>query len=295
MNLPKVSINLCCYNSDWELVIINDGSSDSTQSIIKEYMDQGYPIAYHYQENKGLGYSRNVALSLSRGDYIAFIDHDDMWVPEKLARQVVALDTWPGIDLSYSNFFVLNDHGQSVCLKKRQPEGSIFGDLLRHYHMAVMTVVVRRKALSDLGILFNSDYHLSEEFELFMRLLYRSQASYIHEPLAYYRIHREMGSLKFIDEWPIEMERIILTLKRLSPTVEDEYKKEFEYLNAKIGYYYARAAMSRGDCKGARKHLRPHLYTDYQFFLLYVLSFLPAFVWKAVHTNLAKGAFGGLN
>ena len=61
-----------------ELVIINDGSSDSTEAIILEYIDKGYPIVYHSQENKGLGFSRNKALELSRGEFVAFLDHDDM-------------------------------------------------------------------------------------------------------------------------------------------------------------------------------------------------------------------------
>ena len=301
---------MCCYNGekylrealdsivgqtfkDWELVIINDGSSDSTESIIKEYMDRGYPIVYHYQENHGLGYSRNEALKRSKGEYVAFIDQDDMWTQEKLLRQVAVLDSKPEVDLNYSNFFVINDRGQSICLKKRQPEGIVFGEFLRHYHMAVMTVIIRRKVLENHNYLFNVDYHLSEEFELFMRLLYRSLATYIHEPLAYYRVHNEMGSLKFIDRWPIEMESIIDTLKRLSPTIEYEYRQEFEYLHAKIGYYHARAAMARSDQKGARRYLRSYRYTDHQFFFLYLLTFLPSIIWRIVHKNLAKGAFGG--
>ena len=78
----KVSINLCCYNSekylketldsivkqtykDWELVIINDGSCDSTESIIDHYIEQGHPIVYKYQKNQGLSSSRNEAIKLS--------------------------------------------------------------------------------------------------------------------------------------------------------------------------------------------------------------------------------------
>jgi glycosyltransferase involved in cell wall biosynthesis len=312
MKPPKVSINLCCYNSerflaetlksiedqlfkDWELIIVNDGSSDSTESIIMEFKDRGFPVVYHYQENKGLGYSRNMALSLSRGDYVAFIDHDDMWLPGKLQKQVALLDNMPDVDFSYSNFFILNGNKRSVCLKKRQPEGAVFGEFLLHYNVAVLTVMVRRNALLHLGDLFNDSYHLSEEFELFMRLLYRSKAQYIHEPLACYRVHHEMGSLKFIDRWPVEMEQIMTTLKQLNPTVEDKYKKEFQYLKAKIGYYHARAAMVKANNKEARRYLQPYRHTDHQFYLLYVFTFLPVFIWNIVHAYLAKGAFGRIS
>src|SRR5207249_8047170 len=104
---PKVSINLCCYNGEqfleetlqsiflqtykeWELVVVNDGSTDSTERIIKSYTAAGKPIVYHYQENAGLGSARNKALQLSSGRYSALIDHDDTWLSEELENQVRA-------------------------------------------------------------------------------------------------------------------------------------------------------------------------------------------------------------
>src|ERR671930_69372 len=105
----KVSINLCCYNGekyleetlqsifhqtykDWELVVVDDGSIDTTERIIKSHMAAGKLIMYHYQENAGLGSARNKALQLSRGSYIALIDQDDIWLPEKLEKQVRAFE-----------------------------------------------------------------------------------------------------------------------------------------------------------------------------------------------------------
>jgi glycosyltransferase involved in cell wall biosynthesis len=313
MKIPRVSINLCCYNSerflaetlksienqtfkDWELVVVNDGSSDSTELMVMEFKDRGFPVVYLYQENKGLGYSRNVALSLSRGDYVAFIDHDDMWAPGKLQKQVEMLDNMPDIDFCYSNYNILSGQiRRNVFFKKKQPEGAVFGEFLHRYPVAVLTVMVRKKAVLGLASLFNENYHLSEEYDLFMRLLYKSKAQYIHEPLACYRIHREMGSLKFIDQWPVEMEQIISTLKKLSPTAEDEYEEEFKYLQAKIGYYHARAEMAKANNKEARRYLQPYWHTDHQFLVLYFITFLPIFVWNVVHAYLARGAFGRIS
>ena len=104
---PLVSINLCCFNSErylretlesiagqtfsnWELVAVNDGSTDSTESILHEFRTKGYPVLYYYQENRGIAHSRNKAIELSRGDYIAFIDHDDIWFPDILSNQLAA-------------------------------------------------------------------------------------------------------------------------------------------------------------------------------------------------------------
>ena len=102
---PLVSINLCCYNGarhlretldsiiaqtfkDWELVFINDGSTDATGSIIEDYIRRGHPIIYRSRENRGLGYSRNEAIRCSQGQYLAFVDADDLWMPEKLEKQI---------------------------------------------------------------------------------------------------------------------------------------------------------------------------------------------------------------
>ena len=89
------SINICCYNSskfikesiesilkqsfkDWEIVIINDGSTDNTEKIIFDYINSGYPIKYFYQKNAGYASARNKAIDLSEGKWIVILDHDDL-------------------------------------------------------------------------------------------------------------------------------------------------------------------------------------------------------------------------
>ncbi len=160
---PKVSINLCCYNSekylretldsivnqtynDWELIIINDGSSDSTESIIHEYIKQEYPIIYHYQENKGLGFSRNEALKRSQGKYIAFIDHDDLWMPEKLEKQIPLFERDSKIGLVFCDTIFFNEKGKSKrdYSQKKYWTGWCFSELLTDYFLSMPTVVIRR-------------------------------------------------------------------------------------------------------------------------------------------------------
>ena len=104
-----ISIMICCYNSEkyisetidsiinqtydnWEIIIINDGSKDNTEKIILNYIQQGFPITYHSQENKGFAAGRNKGIELAQGEWIAIIDHDDVlinhWVEglDKLIR-----------------------------------------------------------------------------------------------------------------------------------------------------------------------------------------------------------------
>ncbi|MCX5809249.1 MAG: glycosyltransferase [Proteobacteria bacterium] len=305
---PKVSINLCCYNSekflqetlksieeqtftDWELVVINDGSSDSTESIIMEFKSRGFPVLYHYQENRGLGYSRNRAIELSSGEYIAFIDHDDMWLPEKTVKQVDVVKSCQDVDLVYSNLFVTKKGRQTLFHKKRQSSGYVFDKFLRYYPVSISTVMIRKRSLDRLGVFFDSNLILTEEFDLFMRVLYGSKAAYIDQPLAVYRIHPGMSSIKYIEKFPDEMAYTIGKFKEMDPSFEVKYSSELDYLNAKIGYYRARAEMLYNNTQKARACLYPFRLTDYRFFLLYVITFFPPKVWHKIHSFMTKGAF----
>src|SRR5487761_652260 len=104
---PRVSVTIPCYNSapfiretigsvlrqtytDFEVVVVDDGSSDGTFDIVSAIGDAR--IRVERQENQGLGRTRNRLLKLSRGDLIAFLDHDDLWLPRKLEVQVTAFD-----------------------------------------------------------------------------------------------------------------------------------------------------------------------------------------------------------
>lgn len=307
---PTVSINLCCYNSekylretldsiigqtykDWELIIINDGSADSTESIINEYIKHGYPIVYHYQENRGLSYSRNEALKRSQGEYIAFIDHDDLWMPQKLEKQVSFLKDNSEIDFLYSNFYMLdqNKGKKSFAYKKLQPSGFVFEKFLYRYPVGILTALVRKSAFDKLEEFFDFRLKLSEEYDVFMRILYAGQASYIAAPLAVYRIHAKMSSLRFIERYPGEFEYVSDKLKNLDIKNSNKYEKAFQDQKIQLEYLRAKILMAQGDLIKARNHLAPHRMSNLKFFLLYCTSYLPTSLWFFLQPLWQKGLF----
>lgn len=289
---PKVSINLCCYNSepflrdtlesiinqtyeDWELVIINDGSTDSTEAIVKEYIEKGYPIVYHYQKNHGLGYSRNEALKRSSGEFIAFIDHDDMWLPYKLEKQVAIFKHHEDIDFIYSNYFILDKKKRKAHIGN-QPCGFVFEQFLHQYPVGIMTVLLRKKVLNKMTEYFDVKLNLCEEYDFFMRVLINSKAYYIDDVLAVYRIHPNMLSLRFRENYVNEWDYVSAKLKKLGININ---AKSFEAHEIEMSYLKARIKMSQGDLKEAIGYLKQYKFHNHKFLILYLAAHLPKTLW----------------
>jgi len=294
---PIVSINLCCYNSekylketlqsiiaqtykDWELIIINDGSTDSTEAIVKEFISQGFPIIYFFQENHGLGYSRNKAIEHSSGEYIAFIDHDDIWMSDKLEKQMSIFNNRSDIDFVYSNYYKMTDYGKKrfvLGLKGKQPEGNVFVDFIYKYLVFIGTVIVTKKSLNSLGTLFDDRFNQIEEYDVFIRLLYKYKAAYLDKPLAIYRYHNTMLSNKAYENSAKEYPILINKLKEMDPIIEKLYPEVIDYFNIQVvRYSQAKMEIINGNPQKARRILNDHMFYSIKLFLMYMASFFPS-------------------
>jgi glycosyltransferase involved in cell wall biosynthesis len=205
---PLVSINLCCYNSekylaetlqsiadqthkDWELVVVNDGSTDSTESIIFEFRDKGYPVVYHCQENRGIAASRSRAIELSQGEYIAFIDHDDIWLPALLERQLAAFDE--ETILVYGNF-ITRDMTSGKEYMSFDPgseffSGRVTAQIVKKNFILIETAVVRAGAVRGLDELFDPQLLMADDIDFLIRLSLTGNFKYTPDVSMIYRMH----------------------------------------------------------------------------------------------------------
>ena len=304
---PLVSIIMNCKNSskylreaidsvyaqdyeNWEIIFWDNGSTDESPEIVKERDER---LRYFGDDAfMKLGKARNLAMAKANGKYLTFLDCDDKWLPEKLAKQVAEMEEKPIVDFIYSNYFRMimpNADKLILGLNRKQPEGNVFERFLYNYPVNLQTVMLRAQAVKKLAEKFDDTLELSEEFDFFMRLLFKSKALYIDKPLAVYRVHPEMASLKLIDRYPGELECVMGKFKKLDSSFEDKYSPAIRYYEAKLGYWRARSEMERGEQKRARIELEPHKFTDVRFFVLYIATYMPLAVWKRLHHYKLQG------
>jgi len=305
---PLVSVIMNCRNGErylrealdsvyaqsytnWEIIFWDNASTDGSADIAKSC---GPKLRYFKSEQSfPLGKARNLAIAEAGGQYLAFLDCDDKWLPKTLERQVSALERRRDVDFIYGNYFRLimpRTDNLILALSGRQPEGNVFGNFLRNYPVCQQTVMLRTDAIKRLDAKFDECLDMSEEFDLFMRILLRSQALYIDEPLAIYRIHRNTGSQRLYDKHPVEMKYVLDKLKKIDDSIERSYASQIRYYEAKLAYWQAKVYMEKNDPRSARSELAAYRFVTPIFFILYILTYLPCAAWKWLHGRKMKGS-----
>lgn len=171
---------------NWELIIVDDCSVDGTYSLASEYSEKDSRIkVLHNKENCGVAESRNNALDIAQGDYIAFLDSDDMWVDTKLEKQIAFMKE-KNCALSYSSYCLYNSESNTIGKVINVPKKMNAEDIYGNTAIACLTVVVNRKMTGSFHMpLLNH----AEDQCTWQELLKRGYTAYgMQDMLAYYRV-----------------------------------------------------------------------------------------------------------
>jgi len=259
-NTPLVSIIIATYNrarfieetvesilkqtfGDFELIIISDGSTDNTTSIIASIDDQR--IRYVEQPPSGRpAVPRNRGIQLSRGKYVAFCDDDDLWGAEKLAKQVAFMEQHPDIGLSFGyaeNFGETAFKGMLLYARKESDSIVSFEKLLLGNKIATFTVLVRKRCLDAVGCFDeNPEFKAIEDYDLWLRIALKYKIACVPEILGKYRVHPENISGNKVKE-RMKLLKIAEKFKKDGLVAQDLLKKVESRIfwmigNAMLGY-----------------------------------------------------------
>lgn len=171
-----------------EIIVVDDGSTDDTHARLKPYIEQGL-ITYIYQQNKRQAAARNAGIRAARGELIAFLDHDDLWAPDKLALQIPLFRN-PTVALTYCGAEEV-DLDDKVLWEKgsaKYRRGRIFDALLFSHFITNSSVIVRRSVLDHTG-LFAEDLYGVDDIHLWLRICHDFDADFVPEALVRCRNH----------------------------------------------------------------------------------------------------------
>lgn len=181
-----------------ELIVVDDGSTDGTAAYAEEFGDQ---VRVFRQANAGVAAARNKGLAEAKGGLIAFLDADDLWCPGKLSAQVAYLEKNPEIGGVYGKFIrwegladgtfpppLMEQKDSSNVSIIAAHSGSIYRELLFDNIVHIITAVIRRSAIEDIGG-FDEGLRTGEDYDLWLRMSLTYRMDKLDRTLAYYRVH----------------------------------------------------------------------------------------------------------
>ncbi len=259
MATPAVSIVMPVYNTerylagaiqsvlaqtfeDFELLVLDDGSPGNPEEIVTGFDDSRIRFVRH--PNGGPAFTRNQGVRLSRGRYVAFLDSDDEWVPEKLARQIAILECRQDIGVVYSQRDTIDEFGRMVRgFKPKLHDGFVLNELYVDNFICMSSAVLRREVFEQSGYIDES-LRMSEDFDFWLRVACTHAFAVIHEPMVRYRTHGEQVSRN--TDWRI---RVVWEIRR-------KFDEEHGHLVSRKARMRARALYHsghgfRGEAAGA--------------------------------------------
>jgi glycosyltransferase involved in cell wall biosynthesis len=220
--LPLVSVVMNCHNGEaflresikslisqtykkWELIFWDNNSTDKSEKILKEFNDER--IKYFKSDSYlKLYHARNLAINQTEGDFVTFLDSDDLWNSKKLETQLKICEKNKNIKFIYSNFFILKQGSNKIFKRsnKKLPSGEITQLLLNNYNIGLLTVMIKKDIFNHDK--FDERYEIAGDFDFFIKLSQKFKFDCIQEPLATCRVHGSNLSLKRIDIYIKELE-----------------------------------------------------------------------------------------
>ena len=231
---------------DFEIIVVDDGSTDNTEEVVKSFNDPRIRYIRH-EKNRGGSAARNTGIRAARGEYIAFLDSDDEWLPEKLAKQLPVFEKDSTCGAVYTDLLYMLPDGSVKLCQNYRPEGWILKKLLSSNVVGTTSsVIVRRECFEKIG-LFDESLPSCQDWDMWIRIAKRYSFRKIPEPLTKYRVHQNRITTDFRAVWQGHlaiMEKYAADISALGRCTE-------AYHHFRLGNYLCHA----GKMRLGRRHL----------------------------------------
>lgn len=271
--MPLVSVIINCLNGerylreamdsvfaqtfqDWEIIFWDNASTDGSANIAKSYGDR---VRYFKSDmTSSLGRARNMAISHARGEYVALLDCDDLWLPQKLEKQLLVLGKNPDVALCYSNSRFFNSRGDLYdhFSQVKPKRGMVFQYLLEGNFISSETMVFGRGFLDTLDYIFDEELTMVMDYDLTLRLAYKYPIDYVDEPLSKWRMHEGSESNKKRFLIPRENKSMLEKLVNACPDIATEYGTSVSMLTKNANYQLGLEKWDQGKVREARHMLK---------------------------------------
>jgi teichuronic acid biosynthesis glycosyltransferase TuaG len=251
--MPLVSVIMPCFNhalfvgesieailaqsvADLELIIVDDCSRDDCRTVIEKYAGADRRVrAIYHDRNLGASRSRNDGMRAARGEYLAFCDADDVWMPMKLARQLEVLGKNPMHDVAYCDAEIVNERGMATGKRfsnllpvPGDGSGRLFHKFCTRNFVNTQTVVLRRNCVLD-GRYFDERIKWVEDWWFWVRVSHRHSFVYTDEVLAKYRVHSRSTAVVQRRGYKVNRVKVFHRILRNYPEIPAELKSQIYY------------------------------------------------------------------
>ena len=243
-----VSIIMNCYNGEkylnealesiikqdyknWELIFWDNCSTDKSKEIFKKFEDLRFKY-FLAPKHTTLYQARNLAIKKATGDFICFIDTDDMWLDSKLSIQLELFSN-KNIGLVYGNYWRLNEKNiinkKKIATSKKLPSGKITDDLLEEYFVGIGTVMIRREYIKDEDNVFNTEFDMLSDMDFVLRFSKKYEFACTQKPVQIHRLHDNQLQLKNFNKQVIEYSEWYENLKNSNIFGNEKKLKNIKY------------------------------------------------------------------
>lgn len=295
--MPEVSILVNCLNEarylgdaldsafaqtfdDWEIVLWDNASTDDSWEIAASYGDK--VRCFRSETTIPLSHARNKALAHTQGKYLAILDADDLWLPEKLEQQLALFEANPDVGMTFCDSMLFDEGGdRTTFFKASKPHrGNVFGPLLVRNFISSSAMMFRREALDKLDCAFDERYTRVADYELSLRMAFHYPADYIEAPLSRCRIYG-ISTKPWKAGWiprAVEAKLALDNLVETYPEIPERYSTQLKLSYRQLDYVNGMNDWENGNASGARRYLSRHL-SNKKFAFVYLCSFVMTHAW----------------